>query len=203
MYAISTDRYGTGFERNAELMPRDPRHDILFEPVPIGPKTMRNRFYQSPHCTSFGADMPGAQAHIRGDEGRGRLGGGQHRVLLGPPLERLARRSSRRGSGTTRTRATSRAMADLAHEHGALAGVELWHGGCVAGNLETRLPAARRQPDDRRRACTRRAATSWTSAASARSRATTSPRREARARRRLRHRQRPRRRVRRDHRSTS
>jgi dimethylamine/trimethylamine dehydrogenase len=33
------------------------------------------------------------------------------------------------------------AMAELAHEHGALAGVELWHGGCVAGNLETRLPA--------------------------------------------------------------
>jgi dimethylamine/trimethylamine dehydrogenase len=32
-------------------------------------------------------------------------------------------------------------MADLAHEHGALAGVELWHGGCVVGNLESRLPA--------------------------------------------------------------
>ena len=32
-------------------------------------------------------------------------------------------------------------MADLAHEHDALAGVELWHGGCVVGNLESRLPA--------------------------------------------------------------
>ena len=30
---------------------RDPRHDILFEPVRIGPKTLRNRFYQVPHCT--------------------------------------------------------------------------------------------------------------------------------------------------------
>ena len=32
-------------------------------------------------------------------------------------------------------------MADMAHEHGSLAGVELWHGGCVAGNLETRIAA--------------------------------------------------------------
>ena len=30
-------------------MARDPRHDILFEPVQIGCKTLRNRFYQSPH----------------------------------------------------------------------------------------------------------------------------------------------------------
>ena len=55
-------------------MPRDPRHDILFEPVAIGPKTLRNRFYQTPHCSGFGADLPGAQAHVRGHEGRGRLG---------------------------------------------------------------------------------------------------------------------------------
>src|SRR6266851_2314299 len=52
-------------------MPRDPRHDVLFEPVQIGPRTMRNRFYQSPHCTSFGAELPGAQAHIRGAKAEG------------------------------------------------------------------------------------------------------------------------------------
>ena len=39
-------------------MPRDPRHDILFEPVQIGPKTLRNRFYQVPHCTGFGSEKP-------------------------------------------------------------------------------------------------------------------------------------------------
>ena len=27
---------------------RDPRYDILFEPVDIGPVTARNRFYQVP-----------------------------------------------------------------------------------------------------------------------------------------------------------
>ena len=42
-------------------MGRDPRHDILFEPVRIGPKTLRNRFYQVPHCTG-----------LRGRRSRGR-----------------------------------------------------------------------------------------------------------------------------------
>ena len=31
-------------------MNRDPRYDILFEQVPIGPVTAKNRFYQVPHC---------------------------------------------------------------------------------------------------------------------------------------------------------
>ena len=31
-------------------MPRDPRFDILFEPVKIGPLTAKNRFFQVPHC---------------------------------------------------------------------------------------------------------------------------------------------------------
>ena len=34
-------------------MPRDPRFDILFEPVPIGPVTAPNRFYQVPHATGM------------------------------------------------------------------------------------------------------------------------------------------------------
>ena len=28
---------------------RDPRYDILFEPVKIGPLTAKNRFFQVPH----------------------------------------------------------------------------------------------------------------------------------------------------------
>jgi dimethylamine/trimethylamine dehydrogenase len=39
-------------------MARDPRHDMLFEPLRIGPKTLRNRFYQVPHCTRFGSGKP-------------------------------------------------------------------------------------------------------------------------------------------------
>ena len=32
----------------------DPRFDVLFEPVPIGPVTARNRFFQVPHCNGMG-----------------------------------------------------------------------------------------------------------------------------------------------------
>jgi len=43
-------------------MARDPKHDILFQPIKIGPKTLRNRFYQVPHCIGAGSDRPGFQA---------------------------------------------------------------------------------------------------------------------------------------------
>ena len=37
---------------------RDPRHDILFEPINIGPVTSKNRFYQVPHCSGMGGVVP-------------------------------------------------------------------------------------------------------------------------------------------------
>ncbi|GIX14644.1 MAG: hypothetical protein KatS3mg118_2603 [Paracoccaceae bacterium] len=37
---------------------RDPRYDILFEPVRIGPLTAKNRFYQVPHCNGGGYRDP-------------------------------------------------------------------------------------------------------------------------------------------------
>jgi dimethylamine/trimethylamine dehydrogenase len=42
-------------------MPRDPRYDILFEPVKIGPKVARNRFFQVPHASG----MTNAAPHVR------------------------------------------------------------------------------------------------------------------------------------------
>src|SRR5205809_7270531 len=49
----------------------DPRHQILFEPVTIGPKTLRNRFYQVPHCTGFGVEKPLSQPHHRAVKAEG------------------------------------------------------------------------------------------------------------------------------------
>ncbi len=47
-------------------MSRDPRYDILFEPVVIGPKTMKNRFYQAPHASGFSGDLyPRSEAKFR------------------------------------------------------------------------------------------------------------------------------------------
>ena len=126
-------------ERDGSSMARDPRHDILFEPVRIGPKTLRNRFYQMPHCTGFGVEKPWTQARLPGHEGRGRLGGGQHRVLLDQPrVGREALVSARLWDDEDARKLSL--MVDAAHEHGALAGVELWHGGLFAEHRESRLP---------------------------------------------------------------
>ena len=92
-------------------MSRDPRHDILFEPVQIGPKTLRNRFYQVPHCTGFGVEKPWSQARHRARQGRGRLGGGLHRVLHRSAPSPTRRRTCRRACGTTTT--CARCGADL------------------------------------------------------------------------------------------
>ena len=46
-------------------MPRNPRYDILFEPVRIGPVTARNRFYQVPHCSGMGYALPQTLAAMR------------------------------------------------------------------------------------------------------------------------------------------
>jgi len=55
-------------------MTRDPRYDILFEPVKIGPVTAPNRFYQVPHCTGLGHEFPNAQAGLRGTKAEGGWG---------------------------------------------------------------------------------------------------------------------------------
>jgi dimethylamine/trimethylamine dehydrogenase len=52
-------------------MPRDPRYDILFEPVKIGPVTAKNRFYQVPHCNGQGYRDPSAMIKMRENKAAG------------------------------------------------------------------------------------------------------------------------------------
>lgn len=53
---------------------RDPRYDILFEPMKIGPVTSKNRFYQVPHCNGGGYRDPSAAAEMRGIKAEGGWG---------------------------------------------------------------------------------------------------------------------------------
>ncbi len=46
-------------------MTRNPRYDILFEPVQIGPVTAKNRFFQVPHASGAGCVMPNTRAALR------------------------------------------------------------------------------------------------------------------------------------------
>ena len=55
-------------------MPRDPRHDILFTPLQIGPKTAKNRFYQVPHCNGGGYRDPSAVVEMRRTKAEGGWG---------------------------------------------------------------------------------------------------------------------------------
>ncbi len=51
-------------------MTRDPRYDILFEPVRIGPKTAKNRFYQVPTAMVSASIRPTAMLHSGGSRRR-------------------------------------------------------------------------------------------------------------------------------------
>src|SRR5437868_4226742 len=53
------------------IVSRDARYDILFEPVRIGPKVMRNRFYATPHSSGLESRAPGAEAYFRGMKAEG------------------------------------------------------------------------------------------------------------------------------------
>jgi dimethylamine/trimethylamine dehydrogenase len=55
-------------------MSRDPRFDILFEPIAIGPVVAKNRFYQVPHCSGMGYLMPETLAAMRGIKAEGGWG---------------------------------------------------------------------------------------------------------------------------------
>jgi dimethylamine/trimethylamine dehydrogenase len=121
-------------------VPRDPKHDILFEPVRIGPKTLRNRFYQVPHCTGFGAEKPGSQARFRGMKAEGGWAAvNTEEALISSDTDYWPVVSTRVwDEDDLRNLAL---MCDEAHKHGSLAGIELTHGGVHADGRESRRPS--------------------------------------------------------------
>ncbi|HXQ64884.1 MAG TPA: hypothetical protein VN787_08510, partial [Steroidobacteraceae bacterium] len=118
-------------------MARDPKHDVLFQPIKIGPKTLRNRFYQVPHCIGAGSDRPGFQAANRSIKAEGGWAGiNTEYCSIHPESDDTHRLSARIwDAGDVHN---LRAMTDHIHKYGALAGVELWYGGSHAPNMESR-----------------------------------------------------------------
>ena len=117
----------------------DPNHEILFEPVRIGPKTLRNRFYQVPHCSGFGTEKPWTQAAHRGVKAEGGWAAVCTEYAPISPDSDEAPLIAARFWDEDDMRAL-RLMTETAHEHGALAGIELHHSGGHATNTQTRLP---------------------------------------------------------------
>ncbi len=116
---------------------RDPRHDILFEPVKIGPVTAKNRFYQVPHCTGSGWMRPRVLANLRETKAEGGWAVvnteycSAHPSSDDPPHPS----ASLWDDGDIKAYAL---MTEKVHAYGALAGVELCLGGARIANLETR-----------------------------------------------------------------
>lgn len=116
---------------------RDPRYDVLFEPVKIGPVTAKNRFYQVPHCNGGGYRDPTAAAEMRRVKSEGGWGvifteqvEIHHSSEITPFIE-LRIWDEDDMPGLTK-------MADAIHSNGALAGIELAYSGTNGPNLYTR-----------------------------------------------------------------
>ena len=118
---------------------RDPRYDILFEPVKIGPVTARNRFYQVPHCNGMGYVRPNSLAAMRGIKAEGGWSVVcteevwiHHSSEIVPHAEGILWDDGD-------IPALSK-MTEAVHKHGSLAGIELQHGGYCSSNNYSRIP---------------------------------------------------------------
>jgi dimethylamine/trimethylamine dehydrogenase len=116
------------------------RYDVLFEPVRIGPLTARNRFYQVPHCTGMGAALPRTLAAMRGmkAEGGWAVVCTEYCSIHPSSDDQPYPHAALWDEDDVRNLA---AVADAVHAHGALAGIELWHGGSFVSNLASRVPS--------------------------------------------------------------
>jgi dimethylamine/trimethylamine dehydrogenase len=126
---------------------RDPRYDILFTPIQIGPVTAKNRFFQVPHCNGMGHAMPLAHAAMREIKAEGGWAVVSTEECEIHPSGDLTPYVEAR-LWDDRDIPALALMCDKVHAHGALAALELSHNGPTASNLYSRevLLAPSHQP---------------------------------------------------------
>jgi len=126
---------------------RDPRYDLLFEPLKIGPVTAKNRFFQVPHCNGMGHAMPLAHAAMREVKAEGGWAVVSTEECEIHPSGDLTPYVEAR-LWDDRDIPALALMCDKVHAHGALAALELTHNGPTASNLYSRevLIAPSHQP---------------------------------------------------------
>lgn len=116
---------------------RDPRYDILFEPVRIGPVTAPNRFYQVPHCNGMGREYPSSMAEMRAIKAEGGWGVVcTEQVEIHPSSELSPVIEGRLWDDADLP--VFQKMCDKIHAHGALAGIEPCYDGTAAANRYSR-----------------------------------------------------------------
>lgn len=118
-------------------MSRDPRYDILFEPVKIGPVTTKNRFYQVPHCNGMGRLFPDSMIAMRGMKAEGGWGiVSTEQCDFHPTGDTTHYTETKLWDDTDVPYLAG--MCDAVHEHGGLAAIELVHNGHDTGNIYSR-----------------------------------------------------------------
>ena len=116
---------------------RDPRYDILFQPLAIGPVVAKNRFYQVPHCNGGGYRDPSAAAEMRGVKAEGGWGvifteqTEMHHTSEITPFIELRLWEDQDIPAIAK-------MADRMKTHGALAGIQLAYSGINGPNFYTK-----------------------------------------------------------------
>lgn len=116
---------------------RDPRHDVLFEPVRIGPVTAKNRFFQVPHCNGMGYRDPSAQAAMRQVKAEGGWAVVCTEQVEIHPSSDITPFIELRIWDDQDIPALAR-ICEKIHAGGALAGIELAHNGMNSPNLYSR-----------------------------------------------------------------
>ncbi len=116
---------------------RDPRYDILFEPVRIGPKVAKNRFFQVPHCNGGGYRDPSAVVEMRRTKAEGGWGvifteqtEIHHTSEITPFIEQRL--------WDDRDIPALARMAEAMKSHGALAGIQMAYSGINGPNFYSR-----------------------------------------------------------------
>ncbi|MCF1709285.1 NAD(P)-binding protein [Tabrizicola sp. J26] len=116
---------------------RDPRYDILFEPMAIGPLTAKNRFYQVPHCNGGGYRDPSAAAAMRGVKAEGGWGVIFTEQTEMHPTSEITPFIELR-LWEDKDIPMLRKMARAMKIHGALAGIQLAYSGINGPNMYTK-----------------------------------------------------------------
>ena len=118
-------------------MARAPKYDSLCEPIRIGPKTLKNRFYQVPHCIGAGSERPGTQAANRAMKAEGGWGAVcTEYCSIHPESDDVHRVSARIWDDGDVI--NLRHLTDSCHKFGCLVGIEMWYGGPHAPCMESR-----------------------------------------------------------------
>ena len=116
---------------------RNTQYDILFEPVQIGPKTTKNRFYQVPHCNGMGHRFPRAMAEMRGVKAEGGWGVVCTEECSIHPTSDLSPAPLMRIWDDSDL-PVHELMIEKIHAHDALAGIQLVHNGFEVANYVSR-----------------------------------------------------------------